>query len=89
MVNGIHNHYPAISSLLAEDLSVDYATRPPPVITEETTKSLEDIIKQRIKDEVRHSEGCLVKVTGCIGTPSNKQLRPSEFENFFNFIQPK
>ncbi len=39
-------------SLLEEDLSFDHMSRPPLVVTEETTKSLEDLIKKRIVDEV-------------------------------------
>jgi U3 small nucleolar RNA-associated protein MPP10 len=38
------------NSLLEEDLDVDVAAKPVPVITEETTKTLEELIIQRIKD---------------------------------------
>ena len=39
-----------VNSLLEEDVLFEYATKIAPVITEEYTLSIEDIIKRRIKE---------------------------------------
>jgi len=41
-----------VNSLLQEVFTFDHMTRATPTITEETTRNLEEIIKQRILDEV-------------------------------------
>jgi len=41
-----------VNSLLEEVFTFDHMTRTTPTITEDTTRNLEEIIKQRIHDEV-------------------------------------
>lgn len=49
-----------LNSLLDEDLEIEHASKPVPVITEEVTKSLEDVIKSRIIDGIYDDvERCL------------------------------
>ena len=43
-----------LCSLLEEVVDFDPMTAPAPVISEETTVKIEDIIKQRIIDQVSH-----------------------------------
>ncbi|KAJ3122271.1 U3 snoRNP protein [Nowakowskiella sp. JEL0407] len=41
-----------VNSLLEEHVEVEFSNKPVPVITEEVTQSLEELIKQRIKDNL-------------------------------------
>lgn len=58
MVGEVTDHTRPVNSLLEEDLDFEQMSRPQPVITEEKTRSLEDVIKQRVIDEVRASLNC-------------------------------
>lgn len=54
MVGEVTDHSRPVNSLLEEDVEFERVTRPQPVITEEKTQSLEDVIRQRVIDEVSY-----------------------------------
>jgi len=68
-----------VNSLLEEDLDYEYAAKLPPLITEEVTKNLEDIIKYRIKenafDDVIKKEAKKEEEVKQIQLDSNKSKR--------------
>jgi U3 small nucleolar RNA-associated protein MPP10 len=48
----VTNRARPLNSLLEEDIEVEHVAKPIPVVTEESTMTLEDLIKQRIKDNL-------------------------------------